>query len=333
MKQAKDFKAICLFVNQKLNEAQIDILKQNKNKLILCCSAGFDNIPLQKVKTCGIRVARVPSYSPSSIAEYAVSSILTLSKNLQKSYELTKKADFTICGLQCILLEDKVAGVIGTGLIGRKTAEKISGLVSKVIRLAYLDKKYEYIYIIFLSTIYILIYHTEASNFSTQVICYDAYPDNEWMKSIPNAEYVELEQLLSHSNVISIHVPLLKETHHMINESAISKMKDDVILANTSRGEVVKTSSIAQGLKSGKIFGVALDVFEGEKELIFKDMTRTGFKNHPELQELSCMNNVIMSSHIAFYTDESVRQITEKTFQNFKTFVQNEALDEKAFVI
>ena len=132
MKQAKDFEAIGLFVNQKLNEAQIDILKQNKNKLILCCSAGFDNIPLQKVKTSGIRVARVPSYSPSSIAEYAVSSILTLSKNLQKSYELTKKADFTICGLQCILLEDKVAGVIGTGLIGRKTAEKISGLVQKV---------------------------------------------------------------------------------------------------------------------------------------------------------------------------------------------------------
>ena len=325
MKQAKDFKAICLFVNQKLNEAQIDILKQNKNKLILCCSAGFDNIPLQKVKTSGIRLARVPSYSPSSIAEYAVSSILTLSKNLQKSYELTKKADFTICGLQCILLEDKVAGVIGTGLIGRKTAEKISGLVQKVYCKDILIRN---IYII-----YILIYHTEASNFSMQVICYDAYPDNEWMKSIPNAEYVELEQLLSHSNVISIHVPLLKETHHMINESAISKMKDDVILVNTSRGEVVKTSAIAQGLKSGKIFGVALDVFEGEKELIFKDMTRTGFENHPELQELSCMDNVIMSSHIAFYTDESVRQITEKTFQNFKSFVQNESLDEKAFVV
>ena len=178
-----------------------------------------------------------------------------------------------------------------------------------------------------------MIYQTKATHFSMQVICYDAYPDHEWMKSIPNAEYVDLEQLLSHSNVISIHVPLLKETHHMINESAISNLKDDVILVNTSRGEVVKTSAIAQGLKSRKIFGVALDVFEGEKELIFKDMTRSGFENHPELQELSCMDNVIMSSHIAFYTDESVRQITEKTFQNFKTYVQNEDLDEKAFVI
>ena len=178
-----------------------------------------------------------------------------------------------------------------------------------------------------------MIYYTEATHFSLQVICYDAYPDHEWMKSIPNAEYVDLEQLLSHSNVISIHVPLLKETHHMINESAISNMKQDVILVNTSRGEVVETSAITRGLKSGKIFGVALDVFEGEKEWIFKDMTGAGFENHPDLKELSCMDNVIMSSHIAFYTDESVRQITEKTFQNFKSFVQGESLDEKAFVV
>ena len=115
-----------------------------------------------------------------------------------------------------------------------------------------------------------MIYHTKATHFSIQVICYDAYPGHEWIKSIPNAECVDLERLLSHSNVISIHVPLVKETYHMIDESAISKMKDDVILVNTSRGEVVKTSAIAQGLKSEKIFGVALDVFEGEKELIFK---------------------------------------------------------------
>ena len=130
--EAQGYKAICLFVNKKLTEEQIDILAHNGNKLILCCSAGFDNIPIKKVKSCGLRVARVPSYSPASIAEYAVSSIFALSKNIQKSYEMTKEADFTIAGLQCILLEDKVAGIIGTGLIGRKTVEKISGLVKKV---------------------------------------------------------------------------------------------------------------------------------------------------------------------------------------------------------
>ena len=121
-------------MNKKISEDQIDILVKNNNKLILCCSAGFDNIPVQKAKSAGIRVARVPSYSPSSIAEYAVSSVLTLSKNIQKSYASTKEANFTIKGSQCMLLENKVAGIIGTGLIGRKTVEKLSGLVRKVIK-------------------------------------------------------------------------------------------------------------------------------------------------------------------------------------------------------
>ena len=123
-----------MFVNQKISEEQVDILVQNGNKLILCCSAGFDNVPLEKVKAAGIRVGRVPSYSPASIAEFAISNICALSKNIQKSYTMTKKADFNIGNLQCMLLEDKVAGVIGTGLIGRKTVEKISGLVKKVTK-------------------------------------------------------------------------------------------------------------------------------------------------------------------------------------------------------
>ena len=101
---------------------------------MLCTSAGFDNVPVEALRTAGIRVGRVPAYSPSSIAEYAVSSVMALSKNIQKSYELTKEADFTIGGLQCILMEDKVAGIIGTGLIGKKTVQKIAGLVKKVCK-------------------------------------------------------------------------------------------------------------------------------------------------------------------------------------------------------
>ena len=240
-------------------------------------------------------MGRVPSYSPSSIAEYAVSSIMALAKNIQKSYELTKTADFTIGGLQCMLLEDKVAGIIGTGLIGKKCVQKISGLVSKVL-------------------------------------CFDAYPANDWIKTIPNAEYVPLEQLLAEANIISIHVPLLPETHHMINTENINKMKKDVIIVNTSRGEIVNTPDLVEGLKSGKIFGVALDVFEGEKAFMFKDMTKVGYEHYPELQELTSMHNVIISSHIAFYTDESVKQITEKTLRNFKGFIGESEVDEKAFV-
>ena len=295
LKQAHGYTAICVFVNKKISPEQVEILKDNGNKLILCCSAGFDNIPLEQCKAAGIRVGRVPSYSPSSIAEYAVSSIMALAKNIQKSYELTKAADFTIGGLQCMLLEDKVAGIIGTGLIGKKCVQKISGLVSKVL-------------------------------------CFDAYPANDWIKTIPNAEYVPLEQLLAEANIISIHVPLLPETHHMINTENINKMKKDVIIVNTSRGEIVNTPDLVEGLKSGKIFGVALDVFEGEKAFMFKDMTKVGYEHYPELQELTSMHNVIISSHIAFYTDESVKQITEKTLSNFEGFIGKSEVDEKAFV-
>ena len=195
LRQAEGFKAICIFVNKKVKPEQIDILKSNGNQLILCCSAGFDNVPLDQCKASGIRVGRVPSYSPSSIAEYAVSSIMALAKNIEKSYVMTKKADFSIGSLQCMLLEDKVAGIIGTGLIGKKTVQKISGLVSKVL-------------------------------------CYDAFPNQDWIANVPNAEYVSLEELLTRSNIISIHVPLLPETHHMINKETIAKMPKNVIIVS-----------------------------------------------------------------------------------------------------
>lgn len=296
LKQAQGFKGVCLFVNKKITEDQIQILVDNGNKLILCCSAGFDNVPTQKAKSVGIRVARVPSYSPASIAEYALSAIFSLCKNMEKSYAMTKKANFSIANLQCILLEDKVAGIIGTGLIGRKTVEKISPLVKKVL-------------------------------------CFDVFQQNEWIKTIPNAEYVDLDTLLGQSNVISIHVPLLESTKHLINKATIEKMKQDVILVNTSRGEIVNTEDLVNGLKSGKIFGVLLDVFEGEKAYIFEDNTAKGFKSHPHVEELSRMDNVILSSHIAFYTDEAVRQITDKTFQNFEEFVTNKGIQEQAIVV
>ena len=180
-------------------------------------------------------------------------------------------------------------------MIGKKCVQKISGLVKRVL-------------------------------------CFDAFPSQEWIDTIPNAEYVDLDTLFQESNFISVHVPLLKETHHLINKDTIAKMKKHVILINTSRGEIVNTPDLVDALKTGKIFGCALDVFEGEKAFIFKDMTEKGFEDFPELAEMSKMTNVIISSHVAFYTDESIRQITEKTLSNFEGFIGKNELDEKAFV-
>eukprot|EP00096_Caligus_rogercresseyi_P009990 TRINITY_DN3506_c0_g1_i1.p1 TRINITY_DN3506_c0_g1~~TRINITY_DN3506_c0_g1_i1.p1 ORF type:complete len:340 (+),score=131.19 TRINITY_DN3506_c0_g1_i1:63-1082(+) len=297
LRRAKGFTALIIFVNKKFKDSDVEILKENENKFILCCSAGFDNIPKHDLlKEAGIRVARVPSYSPSSIAEYAISSMFALSKNIQRSYEMTKMADFRIGGLHCILLEDKTVGIIGTGLIGKKTVQKVAGMVDRVL-------------------------------------CYDAYPAEDWIKSVPNASYVDLDTLFAESNIISIHVPLLKETQHLINKDTIAKMKKDVIIINTSRGEIIDTPDLVEGLRSKKIMGVALDVFEGEKAFMFKDMSKTGFENYPELEELVSMDNVIISSHVAFYTDESIRQITEKTYNNFLGFVGKAEVDDKAVVV
>jgi lactate dehydrogenase-like 2-hydroxyacid dehydrogenase len=221
---------------------------------------------------------------------------MALAKNIQKSYEMTKVADFSVAGLQCFLLEDKTVGIIETGVIGKKTVQKISGLVNKVV-------------------------------------CFDAFPSNDWIKTVPNAEYVStLDELLSQANMISIHCPLLPETHHLINKETIGKMKKNVILVNTSREEVVNTHDLIDALKSGKIFGAALDVFEGENDFVWRDMSKKGFEHFPDLQELASMHNVIISSHIAFYTDESIRKISEKSLANFEGFIGKVQFDESAFV-
>lgn len=296
LRGAKGFKAICIFVNKKIEARQVEILKENGNQLILHCSAGYDNSPTAELKEAGIRAARVPSYSPASIAEYAITQILALAKNTHMSYVMTKKADFDITSLQCQLVENKVAGIIGTGLIGRMAAEKISGLVSKVL-------------------------------------CFDVYPDHEWIKKIANAEYVPMDKLLSNSNFISIHVPLLPATHHLINKLAFDMMKPEVVLVNTSRGEIVHTPSLVEALESKKLWGVALDVFEGEKKYIFHNKSKDGFREDPYLAKLAQHPNVILSSHIAFYTDQAVEQITEKTLENYEAFIGKIEGDKKAFII
>jgi len=295
LKCAKGYTAICMFVNKKIQPGQVEILKDNGTKLILHCSAGFDNSPTEELKAAGIQAARVPSYSPGSIAEYAVTQMMALAKNTHMSYVMTKKADFDITSLQCLLLENKICGVIGTGLIGKKCVQKVSGLVEKVM-------------------------------------CFDAFPDNNWIKTVPNAEYVDIDTLYKSADFISVHVPLLPQTHHLLNEEAFAKMKQDVVLVNTSRGEIVHLPSLIKALEAKKMWGVALDVFEGEKKYIFHDKSKAGFREDPDLARLAQFEHVILSSHIAFYTDQAVEQITEKTLSNYQGFMGKEPKDEKAFI-
>ena len=290
------FTAVCLFVNKKIGEDQVKILRKNGIKLILCCSAGFDNVPVEACKAAGIRVARVPAYSPSSIAEYAIASVFGLAKNLRTNCDRSKKADFSLQGLKSLLLENKTVGVIGTGGIGRCFAEKMSGLVG-------------------------------------EVICFDKYPNREWIKKLPNGRYADdVNELFANAHVISIHVPLLPETRQLINKENLEKMKDGVIIVNTSRGEIIATHDLVVAIRNGKVGGAALDVFEGEKEFIFKN-ENPGFRNFPDLEELTAQGNDILSGHVAFYTDESVREIASKTIENLEGFLGKRKLDDQAFVV
>ena len=295
LREADGFTAVCLFVNKKISKKQVEILKDNGNKLVLCCSAGFDNVPVEPCKAAGIRVARVPAYCPSSIAEYAIASVFGLAKNLRRNCDHAKEANFSLQGLESLLLENKTVGVIGTGGIGRRFAQKMSGLVGKVI-------------------------------------CFDKYPNREWIKSLSNGRYVnDVDEIFANAHVISIHVPLLPQTRHLINEENIKKMKDGVIIVNTSRGEIIDTHDLVVAIRSGKIGGAALDVFEGEKEFIFKS-ENAGFINFPDLEELTAQGNVILSGHVAFYTDESVREIASKTIENLEGFLGKGKLDDRAFL-
>merc|ERR1712059_89264 len=166
---------------------------------------------------------------------------------------------------------------------------------------------------------------------SMQVVCFDAYPDENWIKSVRNASYTDMDTLLRTSDFISIHVPLLPSTHHLIDEEAFSKMKTDVILVNTSRGEIVHIPSLIKALEAKKLWGVALDVFEGEKKYIFHDQSSAGFRDNPDLGKLANFEHCILSSHIAFYTDQAVEQVTAKTLSNYQGFLGKEPKDEKAF--
>merc|ERR1712080_690460 len=169
---------------------------------------------------------------------------------------------------------NKVCCIIGTGLIGKKAVAKMPGLVE-------------------------------------QVLCFDAYPDAEWVNTVRNASYTDLDTLLRKSDFISLHFPLLPSTHHLINEEAFAKMKDEVILVNTSRGEIIHIPSLIKALEAKKMWGVALDVFEGEKKYIFHDQSSAGFRDDP---------------------DQAMEQITAKTLSNYQGFMGKEEKDEKAFI-
>lgn len=278
---AKGANAVCIFVNDVVNRAVLEKLASFKVKLVALRCAGFNNVDLEAAQELGISVARVPAYSPYAVAEHALALMMTLNRKTHKAYNRTREGNFYLNRLVGFDMHGRTAGVIGTGKIGKCMANILVGMGMKVI-------------------------------------AWDAYPDEAFAKQA-GMEYVELDTLLEESDVITLHVPLLPSTHHLIDDEAIQKMKDGVMLINTSRGGLVNTIDLIQGLKEKKIGSAGLDVYEEEKDYFFSDHTGD-IIGDDTLARLISFPNVLVTSHQAFLTSDALENIADTTLGNVREF-------------
>ncbi len=285
----KGFKAVCVFVNDTIDKEVIDILLENGVELIALRCAGYNNVDI--LHAYGrIHVVRVPAYSPFAVAEHAAALILSLNRKIHKAYYRTRDSNFSIIGLEGFDLHGKTAGIIGAGKIGRVLINILRG-------------------------------------FGMNLLVYDQFRDEKFAAEA-GFEYADLNILLEKSDILSLHCPLTKDTHHLINEDSIRKMKDGVMLVNTSRGHLIDTKSLIGGLKSGKIGSAGLDVYEEEASYFFEDFSGS-MVTDDLLARLLTFNNVIVTSHQAFLTNEALSNIASTTLGNISEFISGGALENE----
>lgn len=282
---AQGFDCVCAFVNDDINQKVIDTLYENGIRLIALRSAGYNNVDLKAAQD-KITIVRVPSYSPHSIAEHAFSLLQTLNRKIHRAYIRTRDFNFSLVGMNGIVLYQKTIGIVGVGAIGRAMIQIAKG-------------------------------------YGMRVVCFDPHPDESL-----GVEFVDLDTLFKESDVISLHCPLTKSTYHMINKESIAKMKKGVYFINTSRGALVDTASLLDALNEGKIRGAGLDVYEEEEDIFFEDKSLTIVKDNV-LSLLISRPNVIITSHQAFLTDESLTQIARTTFDNLDQYFAHQPLENE----
>jgi len=258
----------------------VETLKKNGVKLIALRCAGYNNVDLKSVYGA-IPVVRVPAYSPCAVAEHAAALMLCLNRKVHKAYYRVREGNFSINGLLGFNLFGKTAGVVGTGQIGRCFISILKG-------------------------------------FGMKVLAYDPKPDKEYAKNA-GIKYAGLEELYKSADVISLHCPLNKDTHHIVDKAAIKIMKKGVTLLNTGRGALVDSKALIEGLKLGKIAAAGLDVYEEESEYFFEDFSSRVITDDV-LARLLTFPNVIVTSHQGFFTKEALSNIAVTTFENIKEF-------------
>jgi D-lactate dehydrogenase len=277
---ARGCPAVCAFVNDELNQATLTNLHSGGTRLIALRSAGFNQVDLHAADRLGLTVLRVPAYSPQSVAEHAVALMLTLNRKIHRAYARVREGNFSLDGLMGFDMQGKIVGVIGTGRIGTTIARILAG-------------------------------------FGCRLLGYDIAP-NQACVSV-GMRYVGLGELFRNAHIITLHCPLTPKTHHLIDTAAIDQMRDGVMFINTSRGRVVDTQALIDGLKSGKIGSLGLDVYEEEESLFFRDLSNQVIQDDV-FARLLTFPNVIITAHQAFFTHEAMEQIASTTLQNITDF-------------
>lgn len=284
---------VCVFVNDKLTAEVIDIMASKGVKIIALRCAGFNNVHLETAKKHGIKICRVPAYSPEAVAEHTVAMLLTLNRKTHKAYNRVREQNFSLNGLLGFNLHGRTVGVIGTGKIGKAFIKIMLG-------------------------------------FGCKVIAYDIYED-ETLKA-EHIQYLPFEEVLKQSDILSLHCPLTKGNHYLINESTIAKMKKGVTLINTSRGGLINTHDVIQALKSGHIAYLGIDVYEQEEKLFFKDLSGSIIEND-EIQRLMSFSNVLVTGHQAFFTEEALSQIAFITLNSVDHLIKGSVPEDQSVLL
>ena len=277
---AKGYDVVCVFVNDVVNAAVLEALSKQGTRLIALRCAGYNNVDLKIANGLGIKIVRVPAYSPYSVAEHTIALILTLNRKTHRAYNRVKEGNFALSGLMGFDLHGKTVGLIGLGKIGMVTARILKG-------------------------------------FGCRVLGFDIVKPAEAEETGINMQ--SLDQLYSKSDIISLHCPLTPDTFHLVNRASIKKMKKGVMLINTSRGALIDTKAVIEALKQEQISYLGLDVYEEEADLFFEDLSNKVIQDDVFMRLLS-FNNVLITGLQAFFTSNALQNIADVTLQNIEEF-------------
>ncbi|MQM26175.1 2-hydroxyacid dehydrogenase [Glycomyces sp. NEAU-7082] len=277
---AEGCEAVCAFVNDDLRAETLAVLAERSVRFAALRSAGFNHVDLRAAAELGIAVARVPDYSPYAVAEHCAALVLALNRKTHRAYNRVREHNFALTGLLGFDLHGRTVGVVGTGKIGICFVRIMAG-------------------------------------FGCRVLAYDPYPSEAARAA--GAEYVPLEDLLASSDIVSLHCPLTPQTHHLIDHERIALMRPGVMLVNTSRGALVDTAAVIEGLKSGRIGHLGLDVYEEEADLFFEDLSDQVIGDDA-FDRLNAFPNVLITGHQAFFTAEAIQAIAATTIANLNAF-------------